>query len=517
MRTRGSGILLHITSLPSPFGIGDLGGSAYRFADLLAESRQGFWQVLPLGPTDPICGNTPYDSRSAFAGNPLLISPEMLVGDGLLSKEEVEGHPPFPEGRVDYQAVAEYKRKILDRAYTLFKAEEGEIDAKAKGDDTNAKGGPKNFKDRCNYGRFISENAFWLDDFALFSAIKSHFYGRIWSQWPDELRDRHREALEKTKGDLREKIEKLKFVQYIFFRQWSLLKSYCNSRGIQIIGDMPIYVNYDSADVWTRPEVFKLDENKKPITVAGVPPDYFSKTGQLWGNPIYRWDVLRKEGYAWWLRRLGYNLQLFDMLRIDHFRGLVAYWEVRTGKKTAVEGEWVRVPEDFFNMIFRHFPNLPVIAEDLGFITPDVREAIRSFDLPGMKLLLFAFGEGLPENPYAPHNHVKNCVIYTGTHDNNTARGWFEREATADDRRRLFSYLGREVSPEQISWELVRMAMMSVADIAILPMQDVLGLGEEARMNRPGQTEGNYQWRLLPEQMKMDPRLKEMTEIYGRA
>lgn len=517
MRTRGNGILLHITSLPSPFGIGDLGDSAYRFADHLAESRQSFWQVLPLGPTDPICGNTPYDSRSAFAGNPLLISPEGLVGDGLLTQEDLKNHAPFPEGRVDYRAVTEFKGKLLDRAYASFKAEGTEIDAKSEGNDVNQRDGPKKIKDRCGYDRFIADNAFWLEDFALFSAIKSHLHGRIWSKWPDELRDRRHEALERMLGDLREEIEKQKFVQHIFFRQWSLLKRYCNSKGIQIIGDMPIYVNYDSSDVWTRPEIFKLDGNKKPLTVAGVPPDYFSKTGQLWGNPIYRWDVLKKDGYAWWLGRLGHNLQLFDMLRIDHFRGLVAYWEVRAGKKTAVEGEWVRVPEDFFNAIFRHFPNLPVIAEDLGFITPDVREAIRRFDLPGMKLLLFAFGEGLPQNPYAPHNHVKNCVIYTGTHDNNTARGWFEKEATVEDRRRLFGYLGREISPDQISWEMVRIAMMSVADIAILPMQDVLGLGEDARMNRPGQTEGNYQWRLLPSQMKTDPRLKEMTEIYGRA
>ncbi|HUI40026.1 MAG TPA: 4-alpha-glucanotransferase, partial [Methanothrix sp.] len=451
---------------------------------------------------------TPYDGRSVFAGNPLLISPEMLVRDGLLAKEDLESHPSFPEGRVDYPAVMEYKRTLLDRAYANFKAD---------GAGVSAKGKTKEIRDICGYNRFIADNAFWLDDFALFSAVKSHLHGSIWSEWPEGLRDRHDESLKKMRAELSEEIEKQKFMQYGFFRQWSLLKGYCNGKGIQVIGDMPIYVNYDSSDVWTGPTIFELDENKKPLKVAGVPPDYFSETGQLWGNPIYRWDMLRKEGYAWWLRRIGHNLQLFDMLRIDHFRGLVAYWEVQAGKKTAVEGEWVKVPEDFFNVLFRHFPSMPIIVEDLGFITPDVREIITRFDLPGMKLLLFAFGDGTPANPYAPHNHVKNCVIYTGTHDNNTARGWFEKEMTTDDRRRLFGYLGREVPADMISWELIRMAMMSVADVAILPMQDVLGLGKEARMNRPGQIEGNYQWRLLPEQMKLNPLLKEMTEIYGRA
>jgi len=506
MRIRGSGILLHITSLPSPHGIGDLGPFAYRFADLLAESRQSFWQVLPLGPTDPIFGNTPYDSRSIYAGNPLLISPEMLAREGLLSKEDLENHPDFPEGRVDYPSVTDYKKRILNRAYESFKA--------SKVRDKTIK--DPALGDGCIYRKFCNDNASWLGDFALFLAIKSHFGGRIWSKWPEDVRDRKGQVLEELKHKLQEDVEKQKFLQHAFFRQWSDLKSYCNSRGIQIIGDMPIYINYDSSDVWTKPEIFHLDENKRPLVVAGVPPDYFSKTGQLWGNPLYRWDLLKKDGYAWWLSRIEHNLQIFDFLRIDHFRGLVAYWEVSVDKKTAVEGAWVKVPSDFLPALFRRFPNLPMIAEDLGFITFDVRELMTRFDLPGMKVLLFAFGEGLPENPYAPHNHVKNCVVYTGTHDNNTARGWFERETTPDDRRRLFGYLGREVLAEQISWELIRLAMMSVADIAILPMQDILSLGEEARMNKPGEMQDNYRWRLLPEQMEIDPRMKEMTEIFGR-
>jgi len=507
MRVRGSGILLHITCLPSSYGIGDLGPTAYRFADLLAENHQCFWQVLPLGPTDPICGNTPYDSRSIYAGNPLLISPEILVRNGLISNEDLEDRPSFPESSVDYPSAMQYKNRILKIAYESFQDDKGKDKA------------IKDFAspNKCSYRKFCSDNAFWLDDFALFSAIKSHFGGRIWNEWPEGLRNRNSEALGEMKRELRENIWMHNFLQYIFFQQWTGLKSYCTSKSIQIIGDMPIYVNYDSSDVWTRPDIFTLDDNKRPETIAGVPPDYFSRTGQLWGNPLYRWDVLKKDGYSWWIRRLEHNLKIFDFIRIDHFRGLVAYWEVPAGKKTAVVGAWVKVPSEFLPALFRRFPNLPIVAEDLGIITSDVREVISRFNLPGMKVLLFAFGETLPENPYAPHNHVKNCVVYTGTHDNNTSRGWFEREASPGDQRRLFRYIGREVSNENVSWELIRLAMMSVADIAIIPMQDILSLGEEARMNRPGQTIGNYQWRLIPEQMKVDVRLKEMTKIFGRS
>ncbi len=503
MRTRGCGILLHITSLPSAYGIGDLGPSAYRFADLLVENRQGFWQVLPLGPTDPIFGNTPYDSSSAFAGNPLLISPDLLQKDELLSADDLEGPPNFPKDRVDYPQVMEYKRKLFDRAFAAFRKREGASDR---------------IDEACDYRRFCSENGSWLDDFALFSAVKSSLLGIPWNVWPEAVRDRRPDDLTKMRDQLHDEIELQKFLQYIFFKQWNSLREHCNRRGIQIIGDVPIYVNHDSPDVWTRPDIFNLDGNKNPITIAGVPPDYFSKTGQLWGNPIYRWDVLQNERYAWWIRRLEHNLKLFDIIRVDHFRGLVSYWEVKAGQKTAVEGEWVKVPtEDFLNTLFRRFPNLPMIAEDLGLITPDVREVINSFGLPGMRLLLFAFGEGLPDNPYAPHNHVKNCVVYTGTHDNNTARGWFEHEAEPEDRQRLFKYLGRETSAEQVSRDLVRMAMMSVADTAIIPMQDILGLGEEARMNWPGRIEKIYEWRLLLEQLRLDPWLREMAELYHRA
>jgi 4-alpha-glucanotransferase len=322
-----------------------------------------------------------------------------------------------------------------------------------------------------------------------------------------------------VKRELSDRIEREKYLQFVFFEQWLSLKSYAREKGIQIIGDIPIYVHCDSVDVWTNPEIFKLDEEKKPAFVAGVPPDYFSETGQLWGDPVYQWNGLRDRGYSWWLKRVEHNLQLFDLVRIDHFRGFAAYWEIPAGEKTAVRGKWVDGPgDDFFKILVKRFPRLPIIAEDLGIITPDVRKLMNRFKLPGMRVLLFAFGDDLATNPYVPHNYIKNCVVYTGTHDNNTVKGWFEGEATQEDKGRLFRYLGREVSVEEIPWELIKLAMMSVANLAIIPMQDILGLGTEARMNRPSITEGNWEWQLLSDQLKssVTERLREMTEIYGR-
>jgi 4-alpha-glucanotransferase len=495
-RHRGSGILLHITSLPSPYGIGDMGPEAYRFVDYLSEGLQSYWQVLPLGITDPAFGNTPYDSISAFAGNPLLISPALLIVDKLLLEEETEPIPPFKADRIDYPLVMSYKNRLLDKAYEHFLS---------KGKDGD-------------YERFCSANAYWLDDFVLFRSIKIQQEGRPWSGWPEELRDREKDAMQKARDGLKNRIDRERFCQYVFFKQWYALKGSCNDRGIKIIGDIPIYVNYDSADVWANPGLFKLDKDHRQIVSAGVPPDYFSPTGQLWGNPIYNWNEIQKSGYAWWILRLGHSLRLFDVLRIDHLRGLVSYWEVPAGEKTAVNGRWIEAPaEEFFTKIFRHFSCISILAEDLGTITPDVREIMNRFDIPGMKVLLFGFGDDLSKNPYVPHNHIKNCVIYTGTHDNNTVKGWFEHEAKPEDRLRFSSYLGHEPSKENVSWEMIRMAMMSVADTAILPMQDILGLGEEARMNHPGTTKGNYLWRMLPEQMNPKEDLKEMTRIYGRA
>jgi len=495
MRFRGSGVLLHVASLPSPYGIGDLGPEAYKFVDFLSENKQSYWQILPLSMTDPAFGNTPYDSISAFAGNSLLVSPALLIVEGLLHTEDAEPVPSFKADRIDYPAVTAYKDKILDKAYERFKQ---------KGKD-------------CDYDHFCSINAFWLDDFALFKSIKAEEGGKVWSSWPQGLKDRQKEEIDKARDRLRDRIEREKLIQYVFFRQWESLKQRCHDRNIKVIGDIPIYVNYDSADVWSNPGIFKLDQNKQQISSAGVPPDYFSATGQLWGNPLYNWDALRASGYSWWVQRLSHALGIVDMLRIDHFRGLIAYWEVPVGENTAVNGKWTLAPaEDFLSTIFRRFSCISIIAEDLGIITADVREVMNKFEISGMRVLLFAFGEGLPRNPYAPHNIIKNCVIYTGTHDNNTAKGWFEHEASPEDKQRLSKYVGHELNAENVSWELIRLAMMSVADIAILPMQDILGLGEEARMNHPSTTVGNYQWRMLPEQMESIRLLKELTELYGR-
>jgi 4-alpha-glucanotransferase len=498
MKRRGSGILLHITSLPSFYGIGDLGPSAYKFVDFLSETKQSFWQILPLTLINEAHGNSPYSSISAFAGNTLLISPQLLVEDSLLSPSDIECPPSFPREKVVYKAVTEYKTGLFRLAYDNFK---------------NRKQKDSRFE------KFCKENQYWLDDYVLFVTLKENFSGAVWTEWPEDIRDRKGEVSKKLKGKLKDKIEMEKFLQYVFYKQRHSLRAYCNSRDIQIIGDMPIYVNYDSADVWANPEIFKLDENKKPVFVAGVPPDYFSSTGQLWGNPVYNWEALKKTGYAWWMRLIERNLKLFDIIRLDHFRGLVAYWEVPAGEETAINGRWVEVPvRDFFDKLLRRFPSLPIIAEDLGIITPDVRKIVDLYGFPGMKVLLFAFGDDLATNPYVPHNHVKNCVVYTGTHDNNTAKGWFRKEARPEDKQRLFQYLGREVPEETVHRELIRMAMMSVADLVIIPMQDILGLGEESRMNVPATVDGNWGWRLLPEQLtpSLIASLSELTRIYGR-
>jgi 4-alpha-glucanotransferase len=421
-----------------------------------------------------------------------------MVNHGFLSKSDIKNVPSFPEERVDYNLVTRFKNELFNRAYEINK---------------------DRLKTHQEFQKFCIENSGWLDDFALFISIKNHLKGIEWSKWPEELRDRHKDALREMSERLKEDILKEKFLQYIFFIQWSSLRNYCDSKDIKIIGDIPIYVNYDSADVWANPEIFSLDKNKRPIYVAGVPPDYFSSTGQLWGHPVYRWDVLKKSGYSWWLKRIEHNLKLFHMFRLDHFRGFVGYWEVPASEKTAINGKWVDAPaEDFFNTLLRHFPDIPIIAEDLGVITPDVREIIERFGFPGMKVLLFAFGEDLPTNPYAPHNHVKNCVVYTGTHDNNTIKGWFKKELTPKDRKRISEYIGHEVTEKTIHWDIIRLAMMSVADTVIIPMQDILGLGEKDRMNLPASPTGNWEWRLLSEQLtpQLIKKLSNITRIYGR-
>ncbi len=497
MGKRGSGILLHITSLPSVYGVGDFGPDAYDFSDFLCSTRQKYWQILPLTPTDIAHGNSPYHSSSAFAMNPILVSPELLVKDGWIGRKDTDIPLSDPD-RVNYNNVSIFKDNILKKAYQTLKAE-------------------GQFRD---LEKFCEENAFWLNDFSLFMALKAHFGGKPWFQWPTEFRDRTFDALTWARQKFEDRIGLINFTQYLLFHQWSGLKQYCNERGIKMFGDMPIYMVHDSADVWVHPEMFNLDENRMPVTVAGVPPDYFSDTGQLWGNPVYRWDVLEQHGFYWWMERIRHNLKLYDMIRIDHFRGLVAYWEVSASEENAINGRWVEAPAwNFLKTVREKFPHASIVAEDLGVITSDVVEVIRHFGFPGMKILLFAFGDDLPSNPYAPHNLERNCIVYTGTHDNNTARGWFEREASVETKANLCNYLGKDVSPENIGQDLVRLSMMSVADTNIFPIQDILGLGEDARMNRPATANGNWEWRLEKKMLTsgLTERLKGMTEIYGRA
>lgn len=498
MRPRSSGVLLHITSLPSRFGHGDLGPEAYRFADWLHAARQRIWQLLPLTPVSSLSDFSPYSSSSAFAGNPLLVSPERLIEQGLLAPADMPGHEPATgSDQAELQASPPFKEALLDAAWRNFRLSGHTAD----------------------FERFCREQAHWLEDFALFEALSGTFGTADWSCWPTEYRDREAAALDRTRQELAERIDRIKFGQYLFFEQWLTLKRYCNARRIQLFGDMPIYVSFESCDVWSNRELFKLDPDGRPSGKAGVPPDYFSDTGQLWGNPLYDWERMGQDGYAWWQMRLQHTLELFDLVRIDHFRGLISYWEVPPSEETAVNGFWVDAPfGSFFRTLNQRFPCLPLVAEDLGEITPDVREALLHTELPGMKVLLFAFGEDDPWHIFLPHSYPENCVAYTGTHDTNTARGWFEEETSEDDRARLFRYLGREVATDRVAWELIRLGMGSVAKMMISPMQDLLGLPSHARMNRPGEAEGNWRWRLRQEQLDGDlsGQLAELTRTYGR-
>jgi 4-alpha-glucanotransferase len=474
-----------------------MGESAYRFVDLLGRARQHVWQVLPLHPVESAHANSPYSSSSAFAGNRLLICPDQLAADGFVTRDDIGTVPPFPADRVDYDAVVAFKDRILARAWDRFRGN----------------------GHRAAYDEFCRSHVGWLDDFALFEVIKRAHDRKPWSAWPIELRDRDPDALNRFRSGHSDEIERVKFEQFLFFRQWTKLKQYANEHDVQIFGDIPLYVNYDSADTWSAPGNFKLDDDRKPTVVAGVPPDYFSKTGQLWGNPVYDWDRLRADGFGWWLRRMEHMFRLYDVVRIDHFRGLVAFWEVPASHKTAVDGTWVDAPVDeFLSALTGHFPELPVVAEDLGTITDDVRDVMKRYTLPGMKILQFAFGEDNPEHPYLPHNFDEDAVVYTGTHDNNTVAGWFAEEATDEDKRRLFEYLGEDVPDDQIHWALMRLALNSDARLAVLPMQDILGLPASARMNTPATRDHNWSWRLTGEQFSAVPidGLAELVQASGR-
>jgi len=496
--TRGSGILLHITSLPGAYGIGDFGPAAYRLVEALAKARQHYWQILPLNPTQVEHASSPYYSPSAFGINTLLISPDQLVQDGYISQDDLEPMPDFPEERVVYEAATWYKDRILSAAYQQF-----------------LQSGPER-----GYEEFCAGSAWWLDEHALFVALKDHFRGQEWNRWPEEIRTRQPGPLDDLRQHLTDRIRKEKILQYLATRQWSALRRHCTDLGVQIIGDIPIYVAYDSVDVWQNPEIFKLDENFRPAVVAGVPPDVFSKTGQLWGNPVYDWPALRDRGYDWWIRRVRRSAELYDLFRIDHFRAFADYYEIPAGDGTAEYGTWVDGPgPDFFETLARHLPCFAIVAEDLGANTPAVQELLDRFGFPGMKILLFAFGEDLPRSAHIPHNYVPNLICYTGTHDNNTARGWFEEEASEEDKQRFFAYIGREVPADEVAGELILLAMRSVARICIIPVQDILGLGAEARMNYPSTLEGNWEWRVTPAEFSGAPfdRLRRLTELYGRA
>ena len=490
---RLSGILLHPTSLSGGHGIGDLGPAAFAFVDWLAESKQRLWQVLPLGPTG--YGDSPYQSFSAFAGNPLLVDLEALVAQGWLSAEAL-GEAPPNTAAVDYGHVVWFKTRALQAAHEGFVA----LADKAT---------------KAELAAFCKREAAWLDDYALFQALKAAHDGSCWNQWPADLARREKQALAAARKSHADAIAFHQFCQWLFFTQWGALRAHANALDIQVVGDVPIFVAFDSADVWQHPELFQLDDQLAPTVVAGVPPDYFSETGQLWGNPLYRWDVLGRRRYGWWVERMRQALALYDLVRLDHFRGFEAYWEVPASEPTAVNGRWVRGPGDkLFKALQKALGDeLPIIAEDLGLITPEVETLRDAFSLPGMKILEFAFGG--PSNAYLPHNHVTNCVVYTGTHDNDTARGWYD---TAPEEEKTYARRYLQTDDAGFTGALVRAAFASVARIAIVPVPDLLGLGAEARMNTPGAPSGNWTWRFVPEQITghLITRLAETTIIYGR-
>ncbi|MGB9081250.1 MAG: 4-alpha-glucanotransferase [Desulfuromonadaceae bacterium] len=488
---RGCGVLLHPTSLPGPGGIGTMGTDARRFIDLLAAMGMSYWQVLPLTP--PACGNSPYSAFSAFAGNPLLIDLDQMVVDGDFAEMHYEDNPN--DGSVDFAAVSEKKLKLLQRAGDGFLTDD-------------AAPGKQDFWNFCN-------TTPWLHDYALFMSLKHRYKGRSWEKWPAELALLTPEMYEKTSIELGAEIGVQKYIQWHFFRQWRSLRTYAAGKGIAIIGDIPIFVGYDSADVWSGRELFLLDSKGKPTVVAGVPPDYFSATGQLWGNPLYDWEMMGHQKYAWWIGRFQAMLELFDIIRVDHFRGFEAAWHVPAGEKTAINGTWVKAPGTvLFDAVSASLGNVPVIAEDLGIITPEVVALRERYDFPGMKIVQFAFDSG-PSNPYLPHNHQKKSVVYTGTHDNDTTAGWYGSLSDAQ-RKRVSYYVGGR-GDDTVEC-LLRTVLMSVANTAIIPLQDLIRLGSEARMNVPGTAFGNWGWRFTWDMVSCDlaGHVREQVECYGR-
>lgn len=495
LKERLSGILVHPTSFPGPYGIGDLGLGAREFIDWLEKAGQHLWQVLPLGPTG--FGNSPYQSYSSFAGQPFLISPEGLVEDGLLTWEDVRQTPQWENPlRVDFDQVAEFKETLFKKAFENYKATKNDFLKK-------------------EYQTFLNKNE-WVMDYSLFMACKEYHDGINWQEWTKEIAKPTKAAKEKWTKKLQDSVDYYRFVQFIFFRQWSLLKQYANDKGVEIIGDIPIFISADSCDTWANPKLFQLDTKGYPKCVAGVPPDYFSATGQLWGNPLYDWKAHKKEGYAWWIARVRAQLEVTDFLRIDHFRGFDEYWSVPATEETAINGTWEKGPgPDLFQAIADALgDDLPIIAEDLGVITPTVEALRDQFNFPGMKILQFAFDD-VNENAFLPHNYPYNCVCYSGTHDNDTTWGWYQKasEASRDKVRRYMSCDGNNVS-----WDFITTAWKSVARMAIVPLQDVMRMDSDARMNVPGVGEGNWIWRYSKDQLKDDDarNLRAVTELYGR-
>ena len=496
LNVRSSGILLHPTSLPSKYGIGDLGPEAYNFINFMAESCQQIWQILPLGPTG--AGNSPYSAYSALAGNPLLISPDKLLQENLLSGEDLEELPKLPVERVDYDLVIKTKMPLLVKAYENFKK--------------------KQEWEQKEFQEFCKTQGYWLEDYALFMAIKEANNGAGWMHWDKAIATRQPLAVKEWSDRLAEEIFYQKFVQFQFFSQWKELKEYANEKGISIFGDIPIYVAHDSADVWANREIFCLDEETgEAALMAGVPPDYFSETGQLWGNPVYNWEKLEEDNFKWWVQRIKGMQEYVDLMRIDHFRGFESYWAVPQGEKTAMNGEWIEAPGDaLFQILRKELGELPIVAEDLGVITKEVEELRDKFEFPGMKILQFAFDSDAA-NIFLPFNYTnRNCVVYTGTHDNDTTLGWFEERSFAE-KARVVDYLGG-ICPQGINWSLIRLALGSVANIAIFPLQDILGLGGWAKMNTPSTIEDNWSWRYRPEALTSDigQHLKYLTYMYGR-
>lgn len=496
MNTRTAGILLHPTSLPGKYGIGDLGKNAYKFIDFLKNSGQSLWQIFPLGPTG--YGDSPYQCFSAFAGNPLLISPDLLLEKNLLSEIDLKDVPFFDQTNIDYGETITYKTKLLKQAYSNFKNNSVELGK--------------------SYNEFCENNKSWLDDYSLFMAAKAHHGGVQWTEWKEDIALRKTGAIEKWTDKLADEIQYQKFIQFLFNEQWMNLKTYANDKGIKIIGDLPIFIAYDSSDCWANKELFSVDETGKLETVAGVPPDYFSETGQLWGNPLYRWDEMEKNDFAWWRRRFENLFAMVDIVRVDHFRGFDAYWEIPGDAETAINGKWIKAPgKKFFESIKKHFGKLPIIAEDLGVITQSVADLRDEFEFPGIKIMQFAFGPD-GDKKFLPHNHIPNCIVHTGSHDNDTTKGFFDKAKENEPEIYNWAQMYLNYFGEDMCDALIKTVYASVANTVVIPMQDVLNLGGEARMNFPGKLGGNWGWRFTLDQINEELEQKYLTlvDIYER-